>query len=99
MLDILHYFPDSELREFLSRIRSVLAIGGRLVIRTTIPGHGFRLFRFVEEWKLKFRGADYYFRNPEQIKGILEGADFKMEMIEPSAPGREETWFIASRLK
>jgi uncharacterized protein len=95
LLDIQHYFSDSDLREFLARIRSALAIEGRLIIRTTIPVRGFRLFRLVEEWKLRFQGVEYYFRSAEQIRRFLEEANFKMELVEPSAPGREETWFIA----
>ena len=58
LLDVLHYFSDSDLREFLGRIRSVLSVEGRLVIRVTIPGVGFRLFRFVEELRLRFKGEE-----------------------------------------
>jgi len=95
LLDVLHYFSDSDLRELLGRIRSNLSVEGRLVIRVTIPGPGFRLFRFVEEFRLRFKGGECYFRYPEQITRILEEANFKVELVEPSAPGREETWFIA----
>jgi hypothetical protein len=51
----------------------------------------------VEEWKLRFKGGEYYFRNAGQITRILEEEKFKVELVEPSAPGREETWFIAYR--
>jgi hypothetical protein len=95
LLDVLHYFSDSDLREFLGRIRSNLSVEGRLVIRVTIPGPGFRLFRFVEEVRLRFKGGECYFRYPGQITRILEESNFKVELVEPSAPGREETWFIA----
>ncbi len=95
LLDVLHYFSDSDLRKFLSRIRSNLSVEGRLVIRVTIPGAGFRLFRFVEEFRLKFKGEEGHFRHPEQITRILEEANFKVELVEPTAPGREETWFVA----
>jgi predicted exporter len=95
LLDVLHYFPDSDLREFLVRIRSILSVEGRLVIRVTIPGLGFRLFRFVEELRLRFKGREYYFRSAGQITRILAEANFKVELVESSAPGREETWFIA----
>ena len=95
LLDVLHYFSDSELRKLLNRFRPVLSVGGRLVIRVTIPGLGFRLFRFIEELKLKFRGGKYYFRSKEQINRIFEEENFQLVLIEPSAPGREETWFVA----
>jgi hypothetical protein len=69
---------------------------GRLIIRVTIPGTGFRLFRFVEALRLGLKGVEYYFRSSEQITRIIEEAKFKVEIAEPSAPGREETWFIAN---
>jgi SAM-dependent methyltransferase len=96
LLDVLHYFPDPKLREFLGRVRPMLSAEGRLIIRVTIPGEGFRLFRFVEVARLRFKGARHYFRKVEQIVRILEDAGFKVELVEPTAPRREETWFIAS---
>jgi hypothetical protein len=73
----------------------VLSAEGRLIIRVTIPGLGFRLFRFIEELRLRLKGTGYYFRSGGQITRILEDADFKVELVEPTAPGREETWVIA----
>jgi SAM-dependent methyltransferase len=60
LLDVLHYFSDSDLRELLGRIRSNLSAEGRLVIRVTIPGPGFRFFRFVEEFRLRLKGGECY---------------------------------------
>jgi len=95
LLDVLHYFSDAEFREFLGRVRPVLSPAGRLIIRVTIPGERFRLFRFVEEVTLRLRGVKHYFRRAEPLVRILEDAGFKVELVEPTAPGREETWFIA----
>jgi len=96
LLDVLHYFSDQELREFLSRVRPVLPSEGRLIIRVTIPWEGFHLFRSVEVAKLRFKGMRYYFRSKEQCAQILEDSGFKVELVEPTAPRREETWFIVS---
>jgi hypothetical protein len=96
LLDILHYLSDAEVREFLGRIRPVLLPGGRLIIRVTIPGEEFRLFRWVEVVTLRFKGVKHYFRRVEPLVRLLEDAGFKVELVEPTAPGREETWFIAS---
>ena len=95
LLDVLHYFSDPELREFLGRVRPVLSAEGRLIIRVTIPGEGFRLFRFVEVVRLRFNRARHCFRTEEQILRILEDGGFKVELVELTAPRREETWFIA----
>jgi len=38
----------------------------------------------------------HYFRRVDQSIRILEDAGFKVELVEVSAPRREETWFIAS---
>jgi ubiquinone/menaquinone biosynthesis C-methylase UbiE len=96
LLDVLHYFSDQELMELLGRVRPVLPVEGRLIIRVTIPGEEFRLFRFVEVARLRFKGVKYYFRKTEQCIRILEGSGFKVGLVEPAPSRREETWFIAS---
>jgi predicted SAM-dependent methyltransferase len=96
LLDVLHYLSDQELMEFLGRVRPVVHGGGWLIIRVTIPGEGFRLFRFLEVVRLKLKGVRHYFRRVDQSIRILEDAGFKVELVEVSAPRREETWFIAS---
>jgi ubiquinone/menaquinone biosynthesis C-methylase UbiE len=95
LLDVLHYLSDQELIEFLGRVRPVLPAEGRLIIRVTIPGEEFRLFRFVEVARLRFKGARHYFRKVEQSVRILEDAGFKVGLVEPAPSRREETWFIA----
>jgi uncharacterized protein len=94
-LDMLHYLSDQDLREFLGRARSVFPSEGRLIIRVTIPGKRFRLLRLIEVTKLRVRGVKYYFREVEDYIRIITDADFKMELVELTAPGSEENWFIA----
>jgi SAM-dependent methyltransferase len=95
LLDVIHYFSDSELRKLLTKMRPVIGVGGKFIIRVTIPGAGFRVFRSMEELKLRCRGVRYYFRSAGQIIRILNEANFRLDVAEPSAPGREETWFVA----
>lgn len=94
-LDVLHYLSDGELGEFLDRVRPVLSSEGRLIIRVTIPKGGFHFFRFVEMAKLRLKGVRYYFRGEKLFIRIIEQAGFQVEFVDRTAPGREETWFIA----
>jgi len=97
LLDVLHYFRDEEITELLSRLRASLSPQGRVIIRLTLPGPFFSLFRFVEESRLRVKGTRPYWRSKEKVLEILENAGFKVELVEPTAPGREETWFIGVR--
>lgn len=94
-LDMLHYLSERELREFLGQIQSVLPPEGRLIIRVTIPGKGFRLFRLIEVTKLRWRRVKYYFRGVAEYRRLLQEAGFQLELVELAAPGSEENWFIA----
>ena len=58
LLDVLHYLQDEDIVELLSRLRAALSEEGRLIIRVTLPGNTFSLFRFVEESRLRFKGAN-----------------------------------------
>ncbi len=97
LLDVLHHIQDKEIVELLSRLKGVLTPEGRLIIRLTLPGTTFSLFRFVEESRLRFKGAKPCWRSKEKVLDILENTGFKVELVEPTAHGREETWFIGVR--
>jgi hypothetical protein len=45
---------------------------------------------------MRFKNLRPYFRTEEEITEALNWAGFKVELVEPTAPGREETWFIAA---
>ena len=94
LLDVLHYLQDKELLELLARLRSALSGEGRLIIRVTLPGKTFSLFRFVEESRLLLKGVNPCWRSKEKVIEILGNAGFKVELVEPTADRREETWFI-----
>jgi SAM-dependent methyltransferase len=97
LLDVLHHLQDKEVVELLSRLKASLSPQGRLIIRLTLPGATFSLFRFVEESRLLFSGAKPCWRSEENVLDILGSAGFKVELVEPTAQGREETWFIGVR--
>jgi predicted exporter/SAM-dependent methyltransferase len=94
LLDVLHYLQDEEMVDLLIRLRASLSPQGRLIIRITLPGPFFSIFRFVEESRLRMKGAQPYWRRKEKVLEILGSAGFRVELVEPTAQGREETWFI-----
>jgi hypothetical protein len=67
----------------------------RLIIRVTILREKFNFQRWVETTKMRFKNLRPYFRTEEEITGALNRAGFKVVLVESTAPGREETWFIA----
>ncbi len=97
LLDMLHYLEDKEIAELLERLRPVLSAQGRLIVRATLPGARFSPFRFVEEKRLWVKGTKPCWRSKEKVIEILGNAGFKVNLVEPTAPGREETWFIGVR--
>jgi len=94
LLDVLHHLQDKEIVELLTRLRAALSREGRLIIRVTLPGNSFSLFRFVEESRLLFKGVKPCWRSKENVIEILGNARFNVELVEPTAERREETWFI-----
>ncbi|MCU0596637.1 MAG: methyltransferase domain-containing protein, partial [Desulfobacterota bacterium] len=66
LLDMLHYLEDKEVSELLERLRPVLSTQGRLIIRVTLPGTRFSLFRFVEETRLRIKGAHPCWRSKDK---------------------------------
>jgi predicted RND superfamily exporter protein/SAM-dependent methyltransferase len=97
LLDVLHHFQDKEMIELLARLRAALSREGRLIIRVTLPGTTFRLFRFVEETRFWFKGMKPCWRGKENVIQILGDAGFSVELVEATAHRREETWFIGVR--
>lgn len=95
LLDMLHYLPEKDLEDFLSHLKGMLRDPKRLIIRVTILREKFRFQRWVETTKMRFKNLRPYFRTEEEITGALNRAGFKVVLVESTAPGREETWFIA----
>ena len=100
MLDMIHLISDEELRLTLQRLYDKIVPGGKLILRATVPSRKpVPWLRRVEEWRLKALHLNPYFRSIEEVTGLLSEAGFTVELKEPTALNREETWFICRRSK
>jgi uncharacterized protein len=96
LLDMLHHLTEGDLDETLAGVRARLAPGGRVVLRTTVPGHGrFAWERALEVLRLRLRRRRFRFRSAAEVQAALARAGLRVTREEPSASGREETWFVA----
>ena len=96
LLDMLHYLSDKDIEELLSNLRGMLIKPKQLIIRVTLLRDKFSFQRLVETNKMRLKNKRPYFRTEKEMIGMLNRAGFKVVLVEPTAPGREETWFIAS---
>jgi len=96
LLDMLHYVTDDEARLTLARLREKLLPGATLIVRVTIPSHERApALRFIETTRLKMFGIASFYRTAQQVRALISEAGFTIACEEPTAPGREEIWFIA----
>jgi predicted exporter/SAM-dependent methyltransferase len=94
-LDVIHYLDDAALACTLRHARRCLPPGGKLVLRATVPGEGRTPFyRWVETRRLALRRHRPCYRPQQTIAQALTTAGFSVTLVEPTAPGREETWFV-----
>ncbi|MEW6264803.1 MAG: methyltransferase [Thermodesulfobacteriota bacterium] len=97
LLDVAHYLSDEELSRLLVKLREVLKPSGRLVLRVTVPGgRRQRWQRWLEAIKARVKGIRVFFRDQSALVERLNQAGFQVDLVEPTAEGREETWFIGS---
>lgn len=95
-LDVIHHLDDAGLAATLLQVRGCLSPGGKLVLRTSVPRAGRAPFyRWYETRRLRLQGIAPHFRNRDTITQAIAAAGLQVVLIEPTAPGREETWFIA----
>ena len=95
-LDVIHYLDDAGLATTLAHIRRCLLPGGKLVLRATVPGVGYSPFyRWFETRRLALAGQRPHYRQREPVVKAMQAAGLHLALVEPTAPGREETWFIA----
>ncbi len=98
MLDIIHLIPDNELKCTLQQLHSKILPEGKLILRATVPSRKrVPWFRWIEERRLKMRNLLPHFRSGEEVTALISEAGFRVELTEPTAKGREETWFICRR--
>ncbi len=96
LLDVVHHLSDEELERTLAGLRARLAPGGRLVLRADVPGRGRLAWeRLLEALRLGLAGRRSRFRRAEELRAALGRAGLRVILEAPSAPGREETWFVA----
>jgi hypothetical protein len=96
LIDVIHHLDDDELRLTLKRICGMLCVHGTLVIRVTVPSE-MRLpwWRWIEMARIRIQKGIPHFRSEEDVRRFISQADFEITLTEPSAPGREECWFVA----
>jgi predicted exporter/SAM-dependent methyltransferase len=100
MLDMIHLISDDELRLTLQRLYDKIVPRGKLILRTTVPSRKpIPWLRRIEEWRLKALHLTSHFRSSEEVTTLLSEAGFMVELKEPTALDREETWFICRRAK
>jgi predicted exporter/SAM-dependent methyltransferase len=96
ILDVIHFLDDDQLQAVLSAIRAKMKPGGRLIVRAAVPGGSRQVWqRTLETRRLKRSGLTARFRTRDQVLDLIRAAGFEPETVEPTAPGREETWFVA----
>ncbi len=96
LLDVSHYLTDEQLAKTIRAIHQCLATGGKLVLRDTVPSHERPpRERWVERLMMWLRRQPVHFRHADTLTELLETAGFEVS-VEPT-PGREETWFIATK--
>jgi hypothetical protein len=94
-LDVIHHLDDAGLAATLVHVCGCLSPGGKLVLRTTVPGAGpAPFYRWYETQRLRLAGIAPHYRDRESIVQAMGGAGLRVVLVQPTAPGREETWFI-----
>jgi len=95
-LDVIHHLDDDGLARTLAHARKCLPAGGRLILRASVPTPGRTPFyRWFETRRLAFAKLKPHYRGRQDVVKAIEAAGFQMKLVEPTAAGREETWFIA----
>jgi predicted exporter/SAM-dependent methyltransferase len=95
-LDVIHHLDDAGLAKTLAHVRKCLVPGGTAIFRATVPAPGpTPFYRWVETRRLALARLVPHYRRREEIVKAMLAAGLRVEGVEPTAPGREETWFIA----
>jgi SAM-dependent methyltransferase len=95
-LDVIQHLDDDGLAKTLAHVHRCLRPGGKFVLRATVPGAGRTPFyRWFETRRLALSGLRPHYRQREAVVRALENAGLSPNLVELTAPGREETWFIA----
>jgi SAM-dependent methyltransferase len=100
MLDMIHLISDDKLRLTLQQLYERIVPEGRLILRATVPSRKrVPWLRRIEACRLKALSLTSHFRSSEEVTTLLSEAGFMVELEEPTAFDREETWFICRRAR
>ena len=95
-LDVIHLLDAAALAATLVHARRCLQPGGKLLLRATVPAAARAPFyRWFETRRLALARRQPCYRQRDAIEKALTAAGFAVDLVEPTAPGREETWFVA----
>jgi SAM-dependent methyltransferase len=95
-LDVIHHLDEAGLAKTLAHVRKCLIPGGTLILRATVPAPGpTPFYRWFETRRLAFARLVPHYRGREETVKAMLAAGLRVDLVEPTAPGREETWFIA----
>ena len=98
MLDMFHLISDEEARLVLRRIYEKLEEGGTLLIRATVPSERkIPWKRWVEKTRLRFVRLPERFRAREEIRSLISGAGFEVEVFDAAVAYVEEKWFVGRK--
>ncbi len=96
LLDMIHLLTDDALRLTLERVKTKLTDDGTVIIRATVPHTaGFHWMRQMEQMRIQLGENIAHFRTENEIRDLIADTGFEVTHTEPSAPGKEEIWFVA----
>ncbi len=95
VIDMVHYLTNPDLELLLQRLRKNISIGGRLVMRATVPRKKSPTFlRLIEKIWIRFNGLAVRYRTVGEISLALKQAGFAVTVRDSSYRNREEKWFV-----
>jgi len=95
-LDVIHHLDDDGLARTLAQVRKSLGAGGQLILRASVPIAGRTPFyRWFETRRLALAKLEPHYRQREDVVKAIQTAGLQVKLVEPTAAGREETWFVA----
>jgi uncharacterized protein len=96
MLDMIHYVSDAGVATTLRRVHERMRVGGRLIMRATVPVEGRKSWKWrLAEWDRRVRGGQVYWRTEAQLGAALTEAGFMRVQTEISGGNAELRWFTA----
>ncbi len=85
LLDVIHYLPPADQQQLLQQVRSMVPVGGRVIIRFTAKDRSWRYFAtMIEEGWIKvvgwIRGGTNYFPTQTEVSGSFIAAGWETSL-------------------